>query len=61
MIKIANGGFPILSDEDKEDEEQFVSVIFIIRSSYNHFGGIIKDLLRDDIVNRVIISYLTIL
>ena len=50
-----------MSDEDKEDEEQFVSVIFIIRSSYNHFGGIIKDLLRDDIVNRVIISYLTIL
>ena len=49
LVEIANGGFLISSDEEREDEEQFLAVIFIIRSDYNRFGDLIKDLLRDDI------------
>ena len=49
FIEIANGGSLISVDEEKEDEERFLAVIFIIRSDYNRFGDLIKDLLRDDI------------
>ena len=50
LIEIANGGSSISPDEEKEDEESFLAVIFIIRSDYNRFGDLIKDLLRDDII-----------
>ena len=55
LIEISNGGSSISSDEEKEDEERFLAVIFIIRSDYNRFGDLIKDLLhnfRNEIISR---------
>ena len=49
LIEIANSDFLISSDEGRDDEERFLAIIFIIRSGYNRFGGLIKDLLRNNI------------
>ena len=49
LIEIANGGFPSFSDEEREDKERLLAVLFIFMSNYNCFGDLIKDLLRDDI------------
>ena len=49
LIEIANGGFPISIDEERENEERFLAAIFVIRSNYNRFRDIINDILRDDI------------
>ena len=49
LIEISNGGTPALIDEERDEEEQFLVVIFIIRSDYNRFRDLIKDILRNDI------------
>ena len=49
LIKIKTGSTTISSDDKKEDEEQFLAVIFIIRSDFNRFGDLMKDLLHDKI------------
>lgn len=49
MIESTTGGNSASNDETVEDEERFLAVIFIIRSDFNCFGDLAKDLLRDDI------------
>ena len=49
LIEIETGSTTISSDDKKEDEEQFLAVIFIIRSDFNRFGDLMKDLLHDKI------------
>ena len=49
LIEFINEVSLILHDEEKEDDERFLAVIFVVRNDYNRFGYLIKDLLRDDI------------
>ena len=49
LFKISNGGTPALTDEERDEEDQFLAVVFIVRSDYNRFRDLIKDILRNDI------------
>jgi len=36
-------------EDKKEDKEHFIAIIFVMRSGFNRFNGLMKDFLREDI------------
>ena len=49
LIINANGTTSISDNEKKEDKEPFLGAIFVMRSNFDRFNNLTKDLLREDI------------